>query len=92
VVPGGPYLLPAVTASVPLPSSTNAPHGSFDFGNDGYPGELLILTTTHSPKTGNPVPQSARRRDDAAELIALYKRRAELIAQIARSEAALPNR
>jgi hypothetical protein len=60
--------------------------GSFDFKNDGYPGEFFILTTAHAPKTGNPVFKSAKRRNDDPKVVALYKRRAELIAEIAASE------
>jgi hypothetical protein len=35
--------------------------GSFDFRNEGNSGDLFTLTTTHNPKTGNPVFTSARR-------------------------------
>jgi hypothetical protein len=77
------YLLPAVTGSVPLQTSTNV--SSFDAGGNTAPG----AAGEPSRKTMLPVPPI---RDDDAELIALLKRRAELIAQIAASEAALPNR
>jgi hypothetical protein len=55
--------------------------GSFNFRTDGYLGEKFILTTGHS-RTGKPVFKSARRENDDPELIALYKRRAEVLLEL----------